>query len=120
MDWVTKYPELGSIGGNTDGVNTFTGINLTDPATGVLNGVDLLEGNNLLCFALEVVKLASPSYLSNLYSTLATPLQLLGDVVGPLLSLDCPVWNDLTYDGKPLWVALEKDFPGARKSGRAL
>jgi hypothetical protein len=120
VDWITKYPELGNIGGNTGKVNSFTGVDLTDPTTGLLNGVNLLESNNLLCFSLEVVKLASPTYLSNLYTTLSNPLSLLEDAVGPLLSLDCPVWDDLTYQGKPLWKTLQKTLSGAARSGGAL
>lgn len=72
VDWILKFPELASIGGNTGTVNSFAGVELTDLTSGVLNLPKLLESNNLLCFVLEIVKLASPTYLSNLYATLVS------------------------------------------------
>lgn len=121
VNMILQYPELGSIGGNVGTVNSFTGVDMDDVLGGVLNAAQLLESNNLLCFVLEVVKFASPNYLSNLYSTLSAPLDLLFDILDvPLASLGCPVWNDLTMGGKPLWDALEDEYPGAKKSSRAL
>jgi hypothetical protein len=65
--------------------------------------------------------MASPSYLSNLYATLDKPLSLITKIISaPLLSLDCPAWDDLTMKGKPLWTALEEKFPGAKRSQCAL
>lgn len=139
MDWILRHPELGSIGGNTGTVNSFAGVELTDLTSGVLNLTKLLESNNLLCFVLEVVKLASPTYLNNLYATLVSnfsnladggavlmggqsvPLNLLFDTLSvPLLNLACPTWTDLTYGGEPIWQALQERFPGANMSGAAL
>jgi hypothetical protein len=109
LTMIAQHPELGSIGGNMG----ITG--------GVLNADKLLESNNLICFALQVVRMASPSYLSNIYSTLDKPLKLIAKIVSaPLLSLDCPVWDDLTLEGQPLWTALEEKFPGAKRSQGAL
>lgn len=121
VDWILRHPELGSIGGNTGTVNSFAGVELTDLTSGVLNLAKLLESNNLLCFVLEVVKLASPTYLNNLYATLSVPLNLLFDTLSvPLLNLACPTWKDLTYGGEPIWQALQERFPGANMSGAAL
>ncbi|KAK5163810.1 uncharacterized protein LTR77_010484 [Saxophila tyrrhenica] len=118
---VSKYPELGNIGGNTGSTDSFTGVDMDDVLGGVLNADQLLEDNSLMCFALEVVKLASPNYLNNLYSTLAEPLELIkNSLATPLLSLSCPEWRDLTMGGKPLLAALENEFPGAQQSLRAL
>lgn len=118
---IAQYPELGSIGGNVGTVNSFAGVNLDDILGGVLNASQLLESNNLICFVLELVKMASPSYLSNIYKTLDKPLNLVTKILSsPLLSLDCPAWDDLTMDGKPLWEALGERFPGANKSMGAL
>jgi hypothetical protein len=65
--------------------------------------------------------MASPSYLSNLYATLDKPLKLITKIVSaPLLSLDCPAWDDLTMKGQPLWTVLEEKFPGAKRSQSAL
>ncbi|KAL1587622.1 hypothetical protein WHR41_03651 [Cladosporium halotolerans] len=118
---IAQYPELGSIGGNVGSVNSFTGVDLDDILGGVINAGQLLEGNNLLCFVMQVVKMASPNYLSNIYKTLEAPLDLIQQIVKiPLLSLDCPVWDDLTMGGEPLWDALQNKFPGAKKSSGCL
>ena len=115
---IAQYPELGSIGGNVGKVNSFTGVDLDDVLGGVLNAGQLLEGNNLLCFALEVVRMASPNYLNNIYKTLEAPLKLVNGILNTkLLSLDCPVWDELTLEGKPLWTALQDKFPGAKQGG---
>lgn len=118
---IAQYPELGSIGGNVGTVNSFTGVDLDDITGGVLNAGKLLESNNLICFVLQVVKMASPSYLNNFYATLDKPLKLITKIVSaPLLSLDCPVWADLTMEGKPLSTVLQEKFPGAKRSQSAL
>lgn len=59
--FITKYPHFASVGGNVGTVNSFTGVDLADPAGGILNGLDLLKSNNLLCFVLEVVNFAGRS-----------------------------------------------------------
>lgn len=114
---IAQYPELGSVGGNVGSVNSFTGVDLDDVTGGVLNAGKLLENNNLICFALEVVRMASPNYLNNLYKTLEAPLELVNGILGTkLLSLDnCPAWDELTLEGKPLWDGLQERYPGAKK-----
>ncbi|KKY18083.1 putative Chloroperoxidase [Diplodia seriata] len=121
VGWVMKHPELGSIGGNTGTVNSFTGLDLSNVTGGVVNAASLLEGNKLLCFVLEVVKTFAPNSLSPLLKTLEVPLKLLSDAItGPLTSLACPVWKDLTEGGEPLWDAVQKKFPGAGRAGSSL
>ncbi|KAJ5369184.1 uncharacterized protein N7496_008944 [Penicillium cataractarum] len=120
IDWMVKYPELGSIGGNMGKVNTFAGVDLADLTGGVFNLTNLLEGNNLLCFVFEVLKFASPNALASLYSTLAEPLDFVGNALSvSLLNFTCPAFQDLQIGGKPFWEAIQNDFPGALKSGRA-
>jgi len=116
---IAQYPELGSIGGNVGTVNSFTGVDLSNVTGGVLNAGKLLEGNNLICFVLQIVRMASPNYLNNLYKTLEAPLSLVEGILGTgLLSLDdCPAWDELTLEGKPLWEGLQERFPGAKNSG---
>ena len=41
-------------------------------------------------------------------------------LAAPLLSLDCPAWDDLNSGGEPIWEKLQELFPGAAKSGFAL
>jgi hypothetical protein len=111
-----KYPVLASSGGTSGKVNTFVGSNPTSFTSGLLNSATLLENNNLMCFALNVVKMTAPNYLSTLYGTVNSVLSIVLDAVNaPLLSLDCPQWKDITWnDG-----AMQDAFPGAKKAGRA-
>lgn len=121
VSWFAQYPELVSIGGNTGTVNSFTLVNLTDLSGGLLNAGTLLEGNNLLCFAFQIVKTVSPDSLSPLYSTLAVPLKLLTDALGSVLEpLTCPPFEDLTYGGQPIWESLTNIYGGAERAGSPL
>ncbi|KXJ90382.1 Chloroperoxidase [Microdochium bolleyi] len=117
LSWIAKHPEIANIGGNMGTTNSFTGVDLQDLTGGALNAVKLLQGNNLVCFSLEIVKAFAPNSLSTLFATIAKPLQMINDAVGPpLLSLACPAMGELTAGGKAL---LDK-YPGAKKSGFAL
>lgn len=121
VDWFLKYPQLASIGGNTGTVNSFTPLDISDLSGGVLNAKTLLEGNNLICFALQIVKTVSPNSLSNLFKTLAVPLGLLTDALGEAITdLTCPPFDDLSYGGEPLWDTLIKEFPGPARAASPL
>ncbi|KIW23701.1 uncharacterized protein PV07_11880 [Cladophialophora immunda] len=121
VDWFIKYPQLASIGGNTGTVNSFTGLDISNLSGGILNAETLLEGNNLLCFAFQVVNTVSPDSLSPLYSALAVPLKLLTDALGSALDpLTCPPLGDLTYEGQPIWKSLTNAFAGAERAGSPL
>ncbi|KAJ5623076.1 hypothetical protein N7490_011681 [Penicillium lividum] len=118
IDWIMKYPELGSIGGNTGTVNSFAGVDPADLTGGILNLTSLLEGNNLLCLVSEVLKFGSPNALDGLYKNIAGPLDWVTNLLAvPLLNLTCPAFKELQIGGTPFWEALQKDFPGALKSG---
>lgn len=68
----------------------------------------------------EVLKFASPNALDGLYSTLAGPVDWVTDILSvPLLNMTCPAFEDLQMGGKPFWQAIQSEFPGALKSGRA-
>ncbi|KAI1858997.1 hypothetical protein JX265_004604 [Neoarthrinium moseri] len=121
LKWSEKHPFLLDIGGNTGAVNTFTGLDLVNITGGVLNAQTLLEGNNLICFTLEIAKTLGPNSLSTLYRSLSAPLAALSGVVAePLLDLACPVFEDLSRNGVSLWKTLLNEFPGAQRAGSAL
>lgn len=102
-------------------MNSFIGLDLANVTGGILNIDMLLEGNNFLCFALDIVKTFTPNSLSPLFATLEVPLGLVMDAISaPILSLACPAFADMMMDGKPLWEGLLGQFPGAAKSGSAL
>ncbi|KAJ4352941.1 hypothetical protein N0V95_003794 [Ascochyta clinopodiicola] len=121
VDWVSKHPELGSIGGNTGTVNSFSGLDLQNITSGVLDSASLLENNNLLCLVFELLKTFLPNSLSSLLTILEVPINLVTDVLAaPILSLACPAWKDLTQGDKPLWDEIQQKFPGASKAGSSL
>ncbi|CAE6528452.1 unnamed protein product, partial [Rhizoctonia solani] len=72
-----KHPEFLSIGGNTGKVNSFAGVNIGDITGGVYNSVNLLEGNNLVCFAFQAAQQAMPDVLKGILGDLTTALGLL-------------------------------------------
>lgn len=115
-----SQPELLSVGGNTGTVDSFAGIDVGNLTGGVFSAAGLLEGNNLICFALEVVKFAGPNALSSALRVLAAPIELLGEIVGPLVDLSCPVFEDLTVGGTDFWGYAMDTYPGANMSGSAL
>ncbi|KIW94107.1 uncharacterized protein Z519_05423 [Cladophialophora bantiana CBS 173.52] len=121
VKWFVEYPQLASIGGNTGTVNSFTPLDIADLSGGFLNAATLLEGNNLLCFAFQIVNTVSPDSLSPLYSALAVPLKLLTEALGAALDpLTCPPLGDLTYEGQPIWESLQNAFAGAGRAGSPL
>jgi hypothetical protein len=118
VNLLMQYPVLGSVGGNLGAVNTFAGLDLGDVTGGAISAGNLLEGNNLLCLALQAVKTLAPNSMSTLFSLLDVPLQLIDQaVLGPLLNLSCPAWPDLTMEGGNLFSGLIKKYPGVKKSG---
>ncbi|KAM3423815.1 hypothetical protein BST61_g1214 [Cercospora zeina] len=78
------HPKFLAIGGNTNGPNTFTGVNLEDLTGGLINAGNLLEGNNLGCFVFQLSAQAKPDILLGL-------LDPLTDILGRVVSqLGCP------------------------------
>ena len=121
VSWFLQYPRLTSIGGNTGSVNTFTPLDLGNITSGLLNAGTLLEGNNLLCFALQVVKAFSPDSLSSIWATVGDVLNILTDILGTAITdLSCAPFEDLVYGGQPLWDGLLENFAGPAKAGSAL
>ncbi|TVY59433.1 Aromatic peroxygenase [Lachnellula cervina] len=121
VNMASKNPRILGIGGNVNGVNTYAGINPSDIVGGVLNGAGILEGNNLICFAFQTIKFASPNSLSSIYTTIAKPLSVLFDAIDKtVLSLNCPAFTDMQYGGTDLGKYLLATYPGAAKSGHAL
>lgn len=107
-----------SFGGNTNGVNTFVGLNIDDVSGGLLNAKNLLEGNNLICFALMGIKNASPNALSSIYATLSSATNLLFATVEPIMgAIDCPVYGDLSVNGTDWFTYNSEMYPGFKKAG---
>ena len=99
-----KEPEFLSVGGNTNGPNTFTGVSLGDFTGGVFDTSNLLQGNNLACFGYQAAKEATPDVALVALTDLVDPLDNILD------RLSCPRLSQ--FDNSQL-----QSFPGyTRKS----
>ena len=86
-----KHPPLLSIGGNTGTINSFAGVDPGDLTGGVFTSANLLQGNNLACFLLQVSQTETPDVLAGLLSNVASLIKPLTDVVSQSLQgLNCP------------------------------
>lgn len=108
LQWFGWCPALASIGGNLGQVNTFTPVDGDDLASGLGNASKLLEGNNFFCFILELLKVASPSFTNEIYSSL---FGIIGD-------LGCPQADALaggaTADAPEYVSDMKNKYPGAQ------
>jgi hypothetical protein len=108
------YPKFLNLGGNEGKVNTFSPIDLRDPAGGVIDSARLLEGNNLMCFVFQSLQNAAPDQLISLTS-------LIGKIGGPgassltktIQSLGCPQLYNISKD-------VLKKYPGYSKTSKGL
>ncbi|KAF2213276.1 hypothetical protein CERZMDRAFT_39839 [Cercospora zeae-maydis SCOH1-5] len=97
------HPKFLAIGGNTNGPNTFTGVNLENLSGGLVNVGNLLEGNNLGCFVFQLSAQAKPDILLGLLNPLT-------DILGQVVSqLGCPQLRAI--DDAQL-----RQFPGYRRA----
>ncbi|PQE29907.1 oxidase protein [Rutstroemia sp. NJR-2017a WRK4] len=115
-----KRPTLLSIGGNTNGVNTFTGVNLENLTGGIMNAEYLAQGNNALCFAFQILQEGAPSVVGSIYATAEPVLTFLLDAINlPLTSLACrnDAYKQLGINGVDFLKTLKTTYPGAAKSG---
>lgn len=107
------YPDSFRLGGNTNGVNTYEGVDLSDLTGGfVTNGADLfdLKGTNSACFYAQLVQAAIPDFLNLPLQQLTPITNLINDYIKPIAgSLDCPKLDQ--YD-----QTLFNKFPGYKYS----
>ncbi|CZS91364.1 related to oxidase [Rhynchosporium agropyri] len=110
--WV-RDPSAFRLGGNVNGVNTYTGVSLGDLSGGLYNAGDLAKGNNLGCFAfqLQTMYLETNLGLSGLLPNgILGVQQLIAKAVTPLLKkLSCPEVANKQFD-----FTIFDRFPGAK------
>lgn len=90
----TAYPESFYLGGNTNGVNTFSGVQLEDLTGGVFNLENLFNPDNpkASCFYAQLVQSLIPDAANLLLKELSAITDLVGQYVKPIMNgLDCPV-----------------------------
>lgn len=94
-----EHPQFLSIGGNTGKVNTFTGVDPADLTGGVYNSGTLLEGNNLICYGLQLSLAEAPDLLSGLFSDITAATQQLGTAINNATNgLGCPELSNANQD----------------------
>lgn len=93
------HPEFLSIGGNTGETDTFTGINPSDLTEGVYNADTLLEGNNAICYATQLVLMGAPSFLQGLFEDVESALDKLTSAISDATSgLGCAQLQEIDED----------------------
>ena len=104
-----EHPQFLDIGGNTGTPDSFTGVNVEDLTGGVYNVKNLLEGNNLACFAYQAAVLNAPDLLKGLVADVTGAVGRIADSLGDtLVQLGCPQLE--RFDTGPL-----EQFPGFSK-----
>ena len=89
-----QHPEFVSVGGNTGKTNTFTGLDPQNLTGGVYTSSNLLQGNNAICFGLELSFMEAPDILSGLYSDDNAAVDQLGTAINKATgALGCPQLN---------------------------
>jgi hypothetical protein len=94
-----QHPEFLSVGGNTGKVDTFAGIEPTDLTGGVFNSATLLEGNNFMCYAMQLAVQQLPDILSGLLTDKDAAQDKVGTEINSITnSLGCPKLNNINKD----------------------
>ncbi|KUJ24283.1 putative aromatic peroxygenase [Mollisia scopiformis] len=108
LDFGEKYPPLLDVGGNTGKTDSFTPVDIGSLTKGVFSAADLLEGNNLECYALQISQAALPDILGGAETNIGDLTQILkplsDNIAENLLGLGCPTLNgidDSQYDVYP-------------------
>ncbi|KAG8705497.1 hypothetical protein FRC09_002921 [Ceratobasidium sp. 395] len=103
-----KVPAILKIGGNTGKVNSFVGVDIANITGGVYNLQNLLQGNNIACFAYQTFQMDAPDILSGLFSDITAALGLITKYITPqFANLGCPELSK--YDGSVFGT-----YPGAK------
>lgn len=105
LGWIKKYFEFVNVGGNFGKVNSFFGIDFNDFIGGVFNVVDLFEGNNFVCFFLELVKVFVLNLLLMFFKIFIMLLKLVNDVFFDFLfDFNCGVMEEFSKGGNDVVV----------------
>lgn len=99
-------PRLLSIGGNTNGVNSFALVDFGNLTGGVFNTANLLDPTSLGCFVFQSTLAAAPDFLGSTFTDVKKAMTPLTDKVMDLLAgQECPQLLEYNQD-------LFKSYPG--------
>jgi hypothetical protein len=94
-----QHLEFASIGGNTGTPNSFVGVDPEELTDGVFNAQTLLQGNNLMCYGLQLAVQELPDLLSGLVTNLAAAVNQVSSAFGNATeSLGCPELTKINQD----------------------
>ncbi|USW58199.1 Putative chloroperoxidase [Septoria linicola] len=82
---IALYPKFANVGGNTNGRNTFTGVDINNLTGGAMNSQNFLQGNNFACFAYQFAAQAKPDLLGALGGLTGALSNALGPLACPQL-----------------------------------
>ncbi|KAF2160337.1 hypothetical protein M409DRAFT_70503 [Zasmidium cellare ATCC 36951] len=112
LNFAALHPKFLDIGGNLDGkTNNFAGVNVENLTGGVFNSADLLQGNNLGCFAFQTAaQIKADLVLQDLLNQLQNAV---GDIV---TQLGCPQLEAIDEAQLEQFPGYTKDPEFKRKS----
>ncbi|XP_018916952.2 uncharacterized protein [Bemisia tabaci] len=110
---VTKYPQFLDIGGNTGSKNSFIGVDPANLTGGVYTAKNLLQGNNLGCFIIQVLQQAMPDLVKGLMKALTDAVTtVVGSILNNASLLKCPqitMYDKSLYSVYPGYTELLPD-----------
>lgn len=80
------YPDTFRLGGNTNGVNTYKGVDIATLTGGTYQQSNLFEGDNFACLFFQTQQQAVPDELKGLVNDVAAALAIFDKYVGPVAS----------------------------------
>lgn len=94
-----QHLEFASIGGNTGTPNSFVGVDPEELTDGVFNAQTLTQGNNLMCYGLQLAVQELPDLLSGLVTNLAAAVNQVSAPFGNATEkLGCPELTKINMD----------------------
>jgi len=94
-----QHLEFASIGGNTGTPNSFVGVDPEELTDGVFNAETLLQGNNLMCYGLQLAVQELPDLLSGLVTNVAAAVNKVSDTFEQSSAqLGCPKLTKINQD----------------------
>ena len=108
-----QHPEFGSVGGNTGTTNSFFGLDPQNLTSDVYTTSSLLQGNNLLCYGMELTIQETPDILSGLFTDINAAQDKIGTAFNTATnSLGCPMLNNIDKGQFAQFPGYTKNYDG--------